>query len=140
MSKWSIIVCLLLFFTSIQITKGQSHLKEQVAYCKHEVELLEAEVKKLKGLLQTQNKELMDLKMQIIAKGDEVDALQKQNDDLQMISVSLLNLGIKYEEEGDFRKSIEIYKLLIKNYPRSLEAAASRLKVHEIKKVNDAKK
>ena len=37
------------------------------------------------------------------------------------------------EEKGDYESASEIYKFLIKEYPNSLEAASSRIKVTDIK-------
>ncbi len=113
---------------------SQSHLKHQVDYCKTEVENLEGEVKKLKGLLEVQNNDIMQLKSMIINKEKEIDALNERIDKLNDVSLDLMNLAINYESMGDYRKALEVYKLLIQNYPNSLETAASRLKIREMTK------
>jgi hypothetical protein len=41
---------------------------------------------------------------------------------------------------GNFEEAIQIYKLLMRNYPSSMEAIASRLRVIELKKKPTAKK
>lgn len=113
---------------------SQNHLKNQVDYCKSEVLNLEAEVKKLKGLLEVQNLDIMQLKSIIIDKEKEIDELNQRIEKLNDVSLDLMNLAIKYETMGDYRKALEVYKLLIQNYPTSLESASSRLKIREMTK------
>ena len=124
----------LLPFIGSYYSFSQQHLKNQVDYCKYEVENLEAEVAKLKGLLEVQNTDIMQLKSMIIDKEKEIDELNKRIDKLNAVSLDLMNLAIQYETMGDYRKALEVYKLLIQNYPNSLETAASRLKIREMTK------
>lgn len=128
-----LLISLLLFIGSYY-SFSQQHLKNQVDYCKYEVENLEAEVAKLKGLLEVQNTDIMQLKSMIIDKEKEIDELNKRIDKLNAVSLDLMNLAIQYETMGDYRKALEVYKLLIQNYPNSLETAASRLKIREMTK------
>ena len=128
-----LLISLLLFIGSYY-SFSQQQLKNQVDYCKYEVENLEAEVAKLKGLLEVQNTDIMQLKSMIIDKEKEIDELNKRIDKLNAVSLDLMNLAIQYETMGDYRKALEVYKLLIQNYPNSLETAASRLKIREMTK------
>ena len=124
------ILITLLSFSSMLI--AQSNLKTQVDYCKSEVERLEAEETKLKGFLQVQNSEIMELKSLIMDKNREIENRDKEIKKLNENSEYFLQLAAKLEESGDYRNAMETYKLLIKCYPGSIETIASRLKVKDM--------
>ena len=55
-----------------------------------------------------------------------------ENKKLIDVAVNMINLALKLEQEGDFRSAMQVYKVLIKSYPKSLEASASRIKVVDL--------
>lgn len=123
---------LILFLSLSSFLMAQSNLKTQVEYCKSEVERLEAEETKLKGLLQVQNSEIVELKSMIMDKNREIEKRDKEIEKLNENSEYFLQLAAKLEESGDYRNAMETYKLLIKCYPGSIETISSRLKVKDM--------
>jgi TolA-binding protein len=115
------------------VSQTNSILKSKVEFCASEVERLEGKVEKYEGLLDTQNKLVIELKQEIMSLRDDKKQLEYDKSELLSISVSLLHLAMKFEEEGKYEEAMQLYKLLIKSYPSSLEASASRLKVQDIK-------
>ena len=67
---------------------------------------MEGEVKKLKGLLEVQNSDIMRLKSMIINKEKEIDELNERIVKLNDVPLDLMNLAINYESMGDYRKAL----------------------------------
>lgn len=126
----------LLFLGFIQFVTAQSAetLKHQLDFCKKESAKNESTIETYKTLLEIQGKQISDLKVTVQAQEIEINNLKSENEKLQTVALDLLDLGNTYEEMGKFQEAISIYKLLIKSYPSSMEAIASKLKVIELKK------
>lgn len=110
------------------------NLKSQIGYCKTENERLENELKKLKGLLDLQTADVQGLKQKIQDKDQIIVELQIEKYELQEAAVNFINLALKFEKEGDYESAMEVYKVLIKSFPSSLEAASSRIQVEDLRK------
>ena len=110
------------------------NLKSQIGYCKTENERLENELKKLKGLLDLQTIDVRGLKQKIQDKDQVIVELQIDKYELQEAAVNFINLALKFEKEGDYEAAMEVYKVLIKSFPSSLEAASSRIQVEDLRK------
>ena len=115
-------------------------LKTQLDFCKKEGAKLEKSLDSYKQLLEIQGGQIMELKTTIQEQESEIKNLKTLNDRLESVSIELLELGHTYEDMGNFEEAIQIYKLLMRNYPSSMEAIASRLRVIELKKKPTAKK
>lgn len=126
----------LLFLGFIHLVSAQSAetLKHQLEFCKKESAKNESTIETYKTLLEIQGKQISDLKITVQAQEIEINNLKSENEKLQTVALDLLELGNTYEEMGKFQEAISIYKLLIKSYPSSMEAIASKLKVIELKK------
>ncbi len=124
-----------ILFVSVQLL-GQSsdNLKSQIGYCKTENERLENDLKKLKGLLDLQTIDVQSLKQKIQDKDQVIIELQIDKYELQETAVNFINLALKFEKEGDYEAAMEVYKVLIKSFPSSLEAASSRIQVEDLRK------
>jgi len=123
----------LLISGAICFSQTNSELKSQLEYCKEESQTLEADLDKYKKLLEIQGEEIAQLKTTLQEKESEIQNLKDENQELKMAAESLLELGIKFEEEGKYEEALEIYKLLMKSYPSSIEALSSKLKIIDIK-------
>ena len=110
------------------------NLKSQIGYCKTENERLENELKKLKGLLDLQTADVQGLKQKIQDKDQIIVELQIEKYELQEAAVNFINLALKFEKEGGYESAMEVYKVLIKSFPSSLEAASSRIQVEDLRK------
>ncbi len=109
------------------------NLKSQIGYCKSENERLENELKKLKGLLDLQTTDVQGLKQKIQDKDQIIVELQIEKYELQEAAVNFINLALKFEKEGDYESAMEVYKVLIKSFPSSLEAASSRIQIEDLR-------
>jgi TolA-binding protein len=124
------VLAFVLFFVGfVSLAQTQSQLN----YCKLEAERLEKEVEKYKGLLEIQNADLMELKLRIVDLNREIKILNHEKKELNKVSESLMDLALKYEERGKFREAMDIYRILIKTFPTTLDAAASKIKVVDLK-------
>ena len=121
-------------FLFVFLVYGQSdkYLRSKLDYCKVEVGELEKKVAKFENLLNLQTKNVRGLKITIQQRNTEIEDLQRENKKLIDVAVNMINLALKLEQEGDFRSAMQVYKVLIKSYPKSLEASASRIKVVDL--------
>ena len=118
--------------------QSNSTLKSQLAFCKQESAQLESNLTKQKQLLEIQGGQIKELKVKVQDQEIEIKNLKYENEHLQTVALGLLDLGMSYEEDGKTKEAIEIYKLLIKSYPTTLEAVASKLRIIDlIKKKED---
>ncbi len=133
-------VLLLLLVVSAKVhaqnNDSRSVLISKLNYCSQEVEELEGKVQKYKQFLDLQTKEVQHLKQQLLEKEEEKTKVEIEKKELVEISLDILELAKKFERSGQPEAALEVYKLLIKVYPSSLEAASSRLKVDEINERN----
>jgi tetratricopeptide (TPR) repeat protein len=137
-----IIILSFVFLACVSSVFSQSAdiLKTQLDYCKKESAKFEKNLDSYKQLLEIQGGQIMELKTTIQDQESEIKNLKSLNERLESVSIELLELGHSYEEMGNFEEAIQIYKLLMRNYPSSMEAIASRLRVIELKKKPTAKK
>ena len=120
----------LLFFAGFT---SMAQTQSQLNFCRMEAENLEKEVDKYKGLLEIQNADLMELKLRIVDLNREIKILEHDKKELNKVSESLMDLALKYEQRGNFREAMDIYRILIKTFPTTLDAAASKIKVVDLK-------
>ena len=118
-------------FNAALFAQADKHLKSKLNVCTMEVEQLEKELTKNQELLQLQTKAVRDLKGNIQENSVLIDQLKRENMQLQEIAVSFLNVALKLEESGNTQGALEVYKALIKSYPNSLEAVASRIQIQD---------
>ena len=138
MNVKSVITLLLsLLLTNYMFGQSDKYLKSKLKYCNVEIEQLEDQVVKYESLLGLQNKEVQGIKESIQRKEREIEVLKIENYELQQIAVNMINVALKLEKMGNTEGALEVYKVLIKSYPNSLEAAASRIRIedytHELK-------
>ncbi|MDB4835439.1 hypothetical protein OAH12_02510 [Cyclobacteriaceae bacterium] len=126
------ILLLAAFCYSFSFFGQHNHLKTQLEYCKHEEARVSKELEKFKGLVELQSKEIQELKGTIQSKEDEIAGLHHEIKRLEYAAVNMLNIALKLEEEGDYKAAMMIYKALVRSYPTSLEAAASRIKIEDL--------
>ena len=130
--KYTFVVLTILTFLFIGKTHAQT--KSQVEFCKTEVEQLERKVDNLNKLMQAQSTEVFDLKKKIIELRQENQNLEEENKQLNEVAINMLNIAIKFEQQDKIEEALEVYKLLIKSYPSSLEAVASRIQIKDLRK------
>lgn len=114
---------------------GQSeihNLRTKVAYCKSEAERLEAKLARYTDLMDMQNKEILELKQKMLGLKDEISQLEEEKARLEEVSLNMLYLAQRFEQDGNLEAALKMYKLLIKTYPSSLEATSSRIKISEL--------
>lgn len=122
-------------FLSFEVLgQTQAQLKSQVQYCKSETERLESELEKHKGLLAMQTLEVQELKTIIQDKDAVIVQLQIEKYELQQVAVNMINVALKFEKDGNYEAAMEVYKVLIKSFPNSLEAASSRIQIEDLRK------
>ena len=130
-----LIIALALGISSFAINaQSNTTLKSQLAFCKQESAQLDLNLTKYKDLLEIQGEQIKELKIKVQDQEIEIKNLKYENEHLQTVAIGLLDLGIAYEEEGNSKAAVEIYRLLIKSYPTTLEAVASKLKIIDINK------
>ena len=131
------VFCLIItFLGSIYCSYAQSdvyNLQTKLAYCKSEAERLEVKVARYGDLMEMQNKEILAHKEQIIELKDQTVRLEEEKKKLEQVSLNMLELAQRFEEDGNLEAALKMYKLLISTYPTSLEATSSRIKVSELK-------
>lgn len=122
-------------FLSFEVLgQTQAQLKSQIQYCKSETERLESELEKHKGLLAMQTLEVQELKTIIQDKDAVIVQLQIEKYELQQVAVNMINVALKFEKDGNYEAAMEVYKVLIKSFPNSLEAASSRIQIEDLRK------
>lgn len=124
---------MLLSVLILGVTSLSAQTASQLNYCRLEVQKLEKDVDKYKGLLKIQNQDLMQLKLKIVDLNTEIKLLNHEKKELNKLSDQLMDLALKYEVRGNYREAMDIYRMLIKNFPTSLDAAASKIKVSDLK-------
>jgi tetratricopeptide (TPR) repeat protein len=95
---------------------------------------LEKKVNKYEDLLNLQTKDVQGLKVKIQEKNVEIDQLKRDKQKLVDVAINMINLALNLEREGNYQAAMEVYKILIKSYPKTLEASASRIKVIDLTK------
>ncbi len=130
----------IIFFANLAFSFGQSseNLRTQLEYCKKESAKSESNVDTYKKLLEIQGSQIMELKTKNQNLETEIANLKIANAKLESVSLELVELGTKYEELGKFQEAIEVYKLLIRSFPSSMQAIASKLRVIDLKKKEGA--
>ena len=124
-----ILVVFALVCTNTIFSQSDKYLKSKLKYCNVEVTRLEGELEKYEQLLSLQTTAVQDLKTQVQDKDQEIEILKKEKFELEQIAVNIVNVALKLEKEGNMQGAMEVYKILIKSYPTSLEAAASRIRI-----------
>ena len=122
----SLIIILLTSFSSLA-------QDSQLQYCKHEAERLENKVIQLQKLMVAQNKDNYRLKERIVEQDDINRDLQEKLNNMNSIAINIINVAIKFEQEEKYQEAMEIYKLLVKSFPSSLEAASSRIQIEDLR-------
>ena len=112
-------------------SQSDQYLKSKLSYCVQEGVQLEEKIKKYENLLNLQTKELQGVKRVLQEKEQHIEELKLENHELQQVAVNIVNVALKLEKEGDLKGATEVYKVLIKSYPSSLEAAASRIRIKD---------
>ena len=118
--------------SSTLFSQTTANLKSQLAYCKSESNKFETDLAKYKDLLEIQGGQITELKLKIQDQENQIKNLTDENKELKNAALSLLQLGIDFEEEGKYKEAIEIYKLLIRSYPSSIQAVSSKLNIKSI--------
>jgi tetratricopeptide (TPR) repeat protein len=131
--KYILIICSFLCILDVN-AQSDKYLNSKLSYCRVEVSALEDKVSKYENLLNLQTKDVQGLKVTIQEKNIEIDQLKREKQKLVDVAVNMINLALKLEKEGKYQSAMEVYKILIKSYPKSLEASASRIKVVDLTK------
>lgn len=124
------IIAIFFFIGLPTVVNAQS---SQLNYCKSEVEQLEKKIENLNKLMLAQSTEVFELKKQIIELRKVNKLTSQENEALKEVSVNMINIAIKFEQQAKYEEALQIYKLLIKSYPTSLEAAASRVQIEDLR-------
>jgi tetratricopeptide (TPR) repeat protein len=109
-------------------------LRSQLDFCKKESVKMESTIETYKKLLEIQGSDIQTLKTTVQSQETEIKNLKLENERLTAVSIELLNLASTYESLGKYQEAIEIYKMLIRTYPSSMEAISARLRVIDLKK------
>lgn len=117
-------------FILLQVTFSQT---SQVEYCKKENADLEKKLEHLNKLLEAENSASQVLKLEIVSLRDEIDNIKYELKEQDKAAVNLLNVALLFEKQQKFEEATEIYKLLIKTYPKSIEAIASNIYIQELR-------
>ena len=124
----------LLIFTLILLgLTSVAQMQSQLNFCRLEAAKLEKEVDKYKELLEIQNEDLMQLKLRIVDLNRDIKVLNHEKKELNRVSEALMDLALKYEERAKYREAMDIYRILIKTFPATLDAAASKIKVVDLR-------
>ena len=132
MLKFRIALFFLVTFNGY-LSIGQTNEQSKIDYCKEENAKLEADLQKHKGLLNLQTEEVQSLKLTIQENEITIVKLKQEIYDSNQVSVNMLNVALKLEKQGNYQAALEIYKVLIRSYPNSLEAAASRIQIIDLR-------
>ena len=124
---------ILTLFSLLIIIFNTNAQDSRLEYCKHEVGQLEKKVETLNKLMLSQSTEVFELKKEIIVLRQKNQVLDQQNAQLNDVAINMINIAIKFEQEKKYTEAMEIYKLLIKSYPSSLEAASSRIQIKDLR-------
>lgn len=123
----------LLGLASLGFCQSTSTLRSQIEFCKQESEKLEFNLDKYKNLLELQGIQINELKLQIQSQETEIKQLTYENNQLKNAALNLLDMAVGFEQKGKLEEAIEVYKLLIRSYPGSIESISSRLKLKTIR-------
>ena len=133
MTKLALFIALTISFITVNFSQSVGDLKSQLKFCKHESDKFESDLATYKSLLEIQGDQIMELKLRIQDQESEIKNLEAENANLEAVSIRLLELGMRYEEEGKAEEAIEIYKLLMRNYPHSMDSISAKMKIIELK-------
>ncbi len=129
--------CLLIFTLSLIGLTSIAQTKSQLNFCRQEAAKLEEEVDKYKELLEIQNDDLMELKLRLVDLNREIKILNHEKKELNRVSEALMELALKYEEREKYREAMDIYRILIKTFPTTLDAASSKIKVVDLREKSE---
>ena len=122
-------------FISISAFSQQTshkNLKNQVSFCKEEVERLEGEVDNYKQLLKEQDTAVRNLKIQLEEREEEKVVLETKVVDLESASVVLLDVGLGLEKDEKYVEALKMYKLIKNIYPGTLESSSATFRIKKI--------
>ena len=131
--RYILFICFLTFVFRVN-AQSDKYLRSKLDYCKVETYQLEKKVNKYEDLLNLQTKDVQGLKVKIQEKNVEIDQLKRDKQKLVDVAINMINLALNLEREGNYQAAMEVYKILIKSYPKTLEASASRIKVIDLTK------
>lgn len=107
-------------------------LRSQLEFCKTESAKIESDLTRYKELLEIQGKQITELKYEIQNKESKIKNLESENTELKNATLSLYALGEQFEANGEHKAALQVYKLLIRSYPTSLEAVSSKMNIRSI--------
>jgi len=131
------ILCILiisLFAIIKSYAQNAEILRSQLDYCKKESAKMEASLDTYNTLLEIQGGEIQELKTTVQNQETEIKNLKSENERLNLVAIELLNLATTYENLGKYQEAIEVYKLLIRSFPSSMESISAKLKIIDLRK------
>lgn len=133
------ILASLVFSGASLYAQSYNTLKSQLDFCKTESEKIESDLLRYKELLEIQGKEITSLKYEIQDKESTIKNLESENKELKNAALSLYSLGEDFESQGKLKEALQVYKLLIRSYPASLQAVSSKMNIKNIAQKNPEK-
>ena len=134
MHKFILSLIISIGFTFSSYSQTTSELRSQLKYCKQESGKFETDLATYKGLLEIQGTQILELKTKIQEQESKIKNLTAENQNLEEVSIKLLELGMEYEAAGKHVEAIQIYKLLMRSYPHSMDSISAKMKIIELKK------
>lgn len=140
MHKFVLYVIISFGFTFFNYAQSTSELRSQLKFCKQESGKFEKDLATYKSLLEIQGEQILELKIKIQDQESKIKNLTAENNNLDEVSIKLLELGMEYEADGKHKEAIQIYKLLMRSYPHSMDSISAKMKIIELQKKKEAKK
>lgn len=126
-----------LLFSLLLITPflsfSQNMYKEtKLSLCLDELELVEKEWAEDRVVLLHQEGEILKLKKELADSRYEIQNLKEDVKKTNVVREELFIKALKFDDEGQTAAAKEMFLLIIKLFPKSFEAANSRVRLQEI--------
>lgn len=132
----------ILLLPSIITFSQQARKETKVSLCLEELEYIEKEWAEDRVVLKHQEEEILKLKQELAESRYQIQNLEEEVKYQTVVREELFIKAIQFHDEGNTTTAKEMFLLIIKLFPKSFEAANSRVRLQEIsnKEKKDKKK
>ncbi len=125
------LVAFLLLLSLISYSQ-QTQKPTKVSLCLEELQNVEKEWAEDRVVLVHQGIEILKLKKELADSRFEIQNLQEEVKKERIVREELFMKALKFDDEGQTATAKEMFLLIIKLFPKSFEAANSRVRLQEI--------
>ena len=123
----------LVLFSCQAMSQSYSTLKAQVEFCREEMAEKEKKVADYKQVMKKQHGEIIEVKKEVHELKQTITELNTENDQLRIENnkfnepaIRFFDLAQRFEKRKLYQEAIELYNVIIDEYPHSSQAMEAR--------------